>query len=97
MLEIGLLIDGSGGAPLENAAIVIEGERVKAVGPIASVAIPQSARVIKANRLTAFPGLIDSHVHYKEWQAELYLNHGVTTALAPSGIEAYLINHPWGS
>ena len=82
VLEIGLLIDGSGGAPLENAAIVIEGERVKAVGPIASVAIPQSARVIKANRLTAFPGLIDSHVHYKEWQAELYLNHGVTTALA---------------
>src|SRR5713226_677299 len=82
VLEVGLLIDGGGGAPLKDAAIVIEGERVKAVGTRTAVAIPQGARVIKADRLTAFPGLIDSHVHYKEWQPELYLNHGVTTALA---------------
>src|SRR5437870_13920527 len=50
VLEIGLLIDGSGGAPLENAAIVIEGERVKAVVPIACVDILQRARFIKSNR-----------------------------------------------
>ena len=82
VLEVGLLIDGSGAAPTQDAAIVIEGDRVKAVGPRTTVAFPQGARVIKAERLTAFPGLIDSHVHYKEWQPELYLNLGVTTALA---------------
>ena len=81
-LEVGLLIDGSGAEPIKDAVIVIEGKRVKAVGRKGAVKIPQGARVIQAGNTTAFPGLIDSHVHYKEWQGELYLNHGVTTALA---------------
>ena len=82
ILEVGLLIDGSGGAPLKDAVIVIEGNRVKAVGKRGAIAIPAGARIIQARDKTAFPGLIDSHVHYKDWQGELYLNHGVTTALA---------------
>ena len=82
VLEVGLLIDGSGGDPIKDAVIVLEGKRVKAVGKKGAANIPQGARVIKAGDKTVFPGLIDSHVHYKEWQGELYLNHGVTTALA---------------
>ena len=82
VLEVGLLIDGSGSEPIKDAVIVIEGKRVKAVGKKGAINIPQGARIIKAGGKTAFPGLIDSHVHYKEWQGELYLNHGVTTALA---------------
>src|SRR4030095_7455967 len=82
VLEVGLLIDGSGGDPIKDAVIVIEGKRVKAVGKKGAANIPQGARIIKAGDKTAFPGLIDSHVHDKEWQGELYLNHGVTTALA---------------
>jgi imidazolonepropionase-like amidohydrolase len=82
VIEVGFLIDGSGGDPIKDAIIVIEGKRVKAVGRKGTVNIPQGARVIQAGDQTAFPGLIDSHVHYKEWQGELYLNHGVTTALA---------------
>lgn len=82
VLEVGLLIDGSGGEPIKDAVIVIEGKRVKAVGKRGEVKIPQGAKVIQTRDKTAFPGLIDSHVHYKEWQGEIYLNHGVTTALA---------------
>jgi hypothetical protein len=82
VLEVGLLIDGSGGEPMKDAVIVIEGKRVQAIGRKGAVKIPQGARVVQAGSSTAFPGLIDSHVHYKEWQGELYLNHGVTTALA---------------
>jgi len=82
VIEVGLLIDGSGAQPVKDAVIVIEGKRVRAVGERGTVNIPQGARVIQARDKTAFPGLIDSHVHYKEWQGELYLNHGVTTALA---------------
>jgi imidazolonepropionase-like amidohydrolase len=81
VLEVGLLIDGSGGEPIKDAVIVMEGKRVKAVGRKGALKIPQGARVVQAGDKTAFPGLIDSHVHYKEWQGELYLNHGVTTAL----------------
>lgn len=82
VLEVGLLIDGSGGEPIKDAVIVIEGKRVKAVGKRGAVKIPQGAKVVQAGDKAAFPGLIDSHVHYKEWQGELYLNHGVTTTLA---------------
>jgi imidazolonepropionase-like amidohydrolase len=81
VLEVGLLIDGSGGEPIKDAVIVMEGKRVKAVGRKGALKIPQGARVVQAGDKTAFPGLIDSHVHYKEWQGEIYLNHGVTTAL----------------
>ena len=81
VLEVGLLIDGSGGEPIKDAVIVMEGKRVKAVGRKGAIKIPQGARVVQAGDKTAFPGLIDSHVHYKDWQGELYLNHGVTTAL----------------
>ncbi|MGH7835768.1 MAG: amidohydrolase family protein, partial [Candidatus Binatia bacterium] len=68
VIEVGLLIDGSGGEPIKDAVIVIEGKRVKEAGRKGAVKIPQGARVIKAGDKTAFPGLIDSHVHYKEWQ-----------------------------
>ncbi len=82
VIEVGLLIDGSGGEPMKDAVIVIEGKRVRAIGKKGAVNIPRGARIIQAGDKTAFPGLIDSHVHYKEWQGEIYLNHGVTTALA---------------
>jgi hypothetical protein len=82
VIEVGLLIDGSGGEPMKDAVSVIEGTRVRAGGKKGAVTIPRGARLIQAGDKTAFPGLIDSHVHYKEWQGEIYLNHGVTTALA---------------
>jgi imidazolonepropionase-like amidohydrolase len=81
-LYVDRLIDGSGGAPLENAVILIDGARVKAVGRAGAIEIPKDAKAIKTKGGTALPGLIDAHVHYKDWQGELYLNHGVTTALA---------------
>jgi hypothetical protein len=82
VLEVDLLIDGTGKEPLKDAVIVIEGQRVKAIGRKGEVPVPSGARVVTGKGLTALPGLIDSHAHYKDWQGELYLNHGVTTALA---------------
>ncbi len=57
------LIDGTGHDPLSNAAILIEGERIRAVGTRAAMTIPQGARVIEAEGMTLLPGLIDCHVH----------------------------------
>lgn len=59
----GTLIDGSGRDPVKNAVIVIEGERIAAVGPASSVAVPKGARVFDAKGLTLLPGIIDCHVH----------------------------------
>jgi imidazolonepropionase-like amidohydrolase len=43
--------------------IVIEGERIKEVGPAESVAIPEGAKIIDLSGATVLPGLIDCHTH----------------------------------
>ena len=59
----GTLIDGSGRDPVANATVLIEGERILAAGPAASIAIPNGAQVIDAGGHTVLPGIIDCHVH----------------------------------
>jgi imidazolonepropionase-like amidohydrolase len=59
----GTLIDGSGRDPVANATVLIEGERILAAGPAASIAIPNGAQVIDAAGHTVLPGIIDCHVH----------------------------------
>lgn len=57
------LIDGSGGAPLRDAAVVIEGERIVFAGPAADAPREPGQRVVQAPGGTVMPGLIDVHVH----------------------------------
>ena len=57
----GRIIDGNGGPPLEEAAVVIQGSKITAIGP-ASV-VPAHARVINLDGKTLLPGLIDAHIH----------------------------------
>ena len=57
----GRIIDGNGGPPLENAAIVIRGSHIAAIGPDA--VIPANARVINLSGKTLLPGLVDAHIH----------------------------------
>lgn len=80
VLRVGLLIDGSGGEPIKDAVIVIEGKRIQAVGKSGEVKLPSGAETIQLGNKTVIPGLVDSHAHYREWQSELYVVNGVTTA-----------------
>ena len=57
------LIDGNGGAPVANAVVVIDGSRITAAGPRASVKIPANATVIDAKGRYVIPGMIDTNVH----------------------------------
>jgi imidazolonepropionase-like amidohydrolase len=79
VIEGGTLIDGTGGPPVEDSVVVINGSRITAVGRRGRVSYPKNARVIRADGKYVMPGLIDLHVHYQAWQGELYLAHGVTT------------------
>jgi imidazolonepropionase-like amidohydrolase len=86
------LIDGRGGAPVLDAAVVVRGERIVAVGKRASVSIPTGAEVVDANGLTLLPGLIDSHFHIDgdDPLPALYLTHGITSVRDPGQwTEAY--------
>jgi imidazolonepropionase-like amidohydrolase len=59
----GTLIDGFGSKPLRNSVIIIEGERIKAVGQVGVLAIPKGAEVISTEGMSVLPGLWDMHVH----------------------------------
>ena len=59
----GTLIDGFGGRPVRNSVVVIDGERISAVGVQGSLAIPQGAEVISTDGMSVLPGLWDMHVH----------------------------------
>ena len=60
-----LLIDGNGGSPLENGAILIKGDVIEQVGSVDSIKLSPNANVKKINYKdkTLLPGLIDGHVH----------------------------------
>jgi imidazolonepropionase-like amidohydrolase len=57
------LLDGTRAAPLQNAAILIDGERIVALGPDASVPCPDSAERLDFGDRTLLPGLVDCHSH----------------------------------
>jgi imidazolonepropionase-like amidohydrolase len=59
----GTLIDGNGGKPLRNSVILIEGQRIKAVGQVGTLAVPKDAEVISTEGMSVLPGLWDMHVH----------------------------------
>ena len=57
------LIDGSGSPPVENAVVVIEGDRIVRIGTAGDVQMPAGARIIDLGGYTILPGLMDCHVH----------------------------------
>ena len=57
------LIDGTGAAPVPDAAVVIDGERIIAAGPRRGLAWPADAQVMDVAGRTLLPGLIDAHDH----------------------------------
>ena len=59
----GTLIDGYGGRPIRNSVVLIEGERITAVGTIGAVTVPRGAEVISTEGMSVLPGLWDMHVH----------------------------------
>src|SRR5215475_12727232 len=59
----GRLIDGFGGTPLANSVILIDGERISAIGQVGSLAVPKDAEVISTEGMDVLPGLWDCHVH----------------------------------
>ncbi len=59
----GTLINGFGSKPIRNSVVIIEGERIKAIGQVGSLAIPAGAEVISTEGMSVLPGLWDMHVH----------------------------------
>jgi imidazolonepropionase-like amidohydrolase len=90
----GRVVTMRGDEVLEDGTVVIEGNRIKAVGPRASVSVPAGAYVVDAKGKTVIPGLVDVHWHgpfgsdgiipQRNWVTYATLTYGVTTLHDPS-------------
>ena len=78
-LKGGTLIDGTGRPPVDNAVIVIEGARFKAVGAKDQIAIPPDSEIVDLSGRHVLPGFIDGHAHLEDFHGELCLHLGITT------------------
>jgi imidazolonepropionase-like amidohydrolase len=64
VIKAGRLVDGRSANVQTNVGILISGERIQAVGPVAQItAQAPNARVIDLGQMTVLPGLIDAHTH----------------------------------
>jgi imidazolonepropionase-like amidohydrolase len=66
VLQGGTLIDGTGAAPVTDAVVVLQGDRVLDAGPSSRVRPPAGARVVSVAGLYVVPGLIDLHLHFTQ-------------------------------
>lgn len=71
VIRHGRLFDGTGGPVVEDAAVVVRGNRIAAAGRAGTVDVPRCAREIDAAGGTILPGFIDNHVHLRT-----HLNRG---------------------
>ncbi len=81
VLEGATLIDGNGGVPMPDSAIVIRGNRVASVARRGQTPYPPNAHIINATGKFVMPGLFDSQVSYEWYLAEPLLNYGVTSTI----------------
>ncbi|TWT05902.1 amidohydrolase family protein [Planomicrobium sp. CPCC 101079] len=64
LIKNGTLIDGTGQNALENAAILLKGNRIESVGPLDGFVTPEGElSLIDAQGGFILPGLFDTHVH----------------------------------
>jgi len=59
------------GKTIDNATLVVQGDRITQVGPAASVKVPAGAARVSVTGKTIMPAIVDSHVHTSTTEAEL--------------------------
>ncbi|MDU5893283.1 MAG: amidohydrolase family protein, partial [Atopobium minutum] len=58
----GMLVDGTGAAPINDALVLIDDDKITYAGK--STEVPAGYEVIDATGKTVMPGLIDTHLHF---------------------------------
>ena len=82
------ILDGTGGAPLDDHTVVIVGNRIAAVGPSNEVEAPDDAEVLDLTGHTVIPGIVGlhDHTHYQGAQRRLFLSLSAPRMYLASGV-----------
>jgi len=94
VLKGGTVINGAGGAPIENGALVFKDDRIEAVGSADMITIPEGAEVIEITGKTVMPGLIDAHVHlygFKTFNAWAILSESAKLRAIRASLDAWKV------
>ncbi|WDI30490.1 amidohydrolase family protein [Hyphococcus flavus] len=93
------MTDNDGGV-IENGIIVVEDNRIAAIGSAASMTIPAGMRQVDVSGKTIIPGLIDAHAHgpqgvddiipQQNWHTRAHLALGVTTIHDPANKASHI-------
>ncbi len=93
------VIDATGEAPKADFTVIIEGQRISAVGPSSSTPIPHGAKIVDGSGKFLIPGLADMHIHLtgageptgsREFIIPLLIANGITTVRDLGGKVEYL-------
>jgi imidazolonepropionase-like amidohydrolase len=60
----GTLVDPSRGEVLPDAALLVEGDRIREIGPAKKIRVPKDAEVLDCAGGWIMPGLVDAHIHF---------------------------------
>ena len=88
VLNHATVIDGTGAAPMPDAAIVITAGRIAAIGPASKMKIPSGAQTVDLTGKTIIPGIINAHGHISEdpsVKIRHYAQYGVTSVIGMGG------------
>jgi len=97
------LITMNGAEVIENGVIILDGNRIEAIGPAANTPVPAGVPVMDMNGKTIIPGLVDAHWHgamgsnqiipQQSWVNYASLAFGVTTIFNPSANTSEIFAH----
>jgi imidazolonepropionase-like amidohydrolase/Tol biopolymer transport system component len=97
------IVTMNGDEVIENGVVVVNGNRIEAVGPLAATVVPAGARTIDVAGKTIIPGLIEAHWHgsmgtdeiipQQSWVNYASLAFGVTTLHDPSNDTSEIFAH----
>jgi Tol biopolymer transport system component len=92
LLKGARIITMEGGEVIENGDILVENNRIKAIGVSGTLTVPAAAKVIDVAGKTILPGFVDTHAHMwpqwglhknQVWKYAINLAYGVTTTRDP--------------
>jgi imidazolonepropionase-like amidohydrolase len=98
------LINGLGGPPIEDAAVIIQGNKIEYAGSASGARVPQGSQMIDGKGKSVMPGLADMHVHLQGgWDGismdllgyQRYLNAmlyaGITTVMDTGDYQPWIL------